>query len=86
MKYIIMILALVLIGCTKEGTPTEVTSAVDKFEVTLLFKKDNCSVYRFYDGNDGRAHYFTDCTETMTTVSYQCGKARCHRQENIGGK
>ncbi len=82
MKYIMMILVLGLIGCVKEGTSISVSSSVDNFKVKLLFKKDKCSVYRFYDD---RPHYFTDCTETMTTQSYQCGKSRCHRPENIGG-
>jgi hypothetical protein len=49
------------------------------FKVDFLFEKDGCKVYRFLDGN---YHYFTNCTETSSTVS--CGK-NCHREENIKG-
>jgi hypothetical protein len=76
---------LTLIACAKDnGTPVQVQDAKVDFHVKKLFTKDDCTVYRFRDGND---HYFTNCSgTTMTTQSYQCGKARCHRPEEITGK
>lgn len=79
------ILFLGLVGCSlKEGTAVQVEGAKDEFEVKLLFVKDGCSVYRFYDG---RSHYFTNCSgQTMTTQSQRSGKTTKHWDENIGGK
>lgn len=75
----LLLLPLLMIGCVKTGTQVDVKNSKDNFEVEFLFKKDNCSVYRFSDV--GR-HYFTNCTETMTIHS--CGK-NCTYTENIKG-
>lgn len=41
------------------------TTTNQAIKVELLFEKDGCKVYRFYDGN---THYYTDCRgQTMTT-------------------
>lgn len=78
MKYFQMILLSILLSsCEDRGQPVSITDAADNFNVEKIFKKDNCTVYRFYDSGN---HYFTDCGETMSTVS--CGK-HCTRQENI---
>lgn len=77
-------LTLVLINCTKKGEPVKISDAKDDFEVQRLFTRDNCTVYRFYD--NGYYRYFTNCSgSTMTTQSYQCGKMRCTRPEEISG-
>lgn len=86
MKILLFSVACVfMFGCEKKGTEEKITGNKDNFNVEFLFQKDECKVYRFKD--DGRNHYFTNCNgETMTVHSYQCGKSRCHFQENIGGK
>lgn len=78
-------LTLVISGCTNkpDATPVVVKDNVANFNVEKLFTIDNCTVYRF---QDNYTHYFTNCSgQTMTQQSYQCGKSRCHRPENISG-
>lgn len=69
MKY--LIIALLLIGCAKEPVSTSQTNNPD-VAVSLLFVNEGCSVYRFYD--DGRHHYYTNCSGTLTTRTESCGK------------
>lgn len=82
--FLYLTICLFIIGCDKKGTPQTVSDALDDFRVEKLFKKDRCTVYRFSD--DGRFHYFTDCTETISTISttqsYPCGKSLCYQTEN----
>jgi hypothetical protein len=81
-KNIIAVVAILCAACTKQGTPVQVTGAADDFNVTHLFDKDGCAVYRFYD--TGRYHYFTTCGETISTQSERCGKSCVrHYDENI---
>ena len=76
-----LIILLGIIGCAKKGTTQNVNDALSNFDVTKLFKKDNCNVYRFYDA--GRYHYFTDCTETISTQHHLYGKTIHYTEENI---
>jgi ABC-type protease/lipase transport system fused ATPase/permease subunit len=78
---LVIMLLVGMLNCAKKGILVNVSETIDDYYVEKLFKKDNCTVFRFYDG--GRDHYFTDCTETIS--SYSCGK-NCVRDENIGGK
>ena len=60
-------------------------NSLDDFHVNLLFTKDNCDVYRFFD--QGRSHYFTNCTETISSYTRSCGKnCTTTDNENIKGK
>ena len=84
MKYILLI-TLFLISCTKEGTKVSVENALSDFHVNLLFTKDGCDVYRFFD--EGRYHYFTNCTETISSYTRSCGKnCTTTNNENIKEK
>lgn len=70
MKYLFLI--LLLVACEgKHGTPVNVEGAKDNFNVTLLFEKDGCKVYRF---EDSKFRYFTNCTETTSEYTESCGK------------
>jgi len=53
------------------------------FKTYLLFERDGCKVYRFYD--DGYIHYFTNCTETISTIARGTAKTRYTTTENIRG-
>ena len=83
MKYILAL--LILTACDgKVVTRVDVSGAKDDFEVSFLFEKDGCKIYRFHDN---RYHYFTNCTETITTISESCGKGCVrHFDRNIGGR
>lgn len=74
--------AVLFMACTKEGTPANVTGAKEDFSVTMLFEKDGCNIYRFYDG--GYFHYFTTC-EGETFEEHGCGR-NCTRKESIKTK
>ncbi len=83
MKLILLVTAsLMLTGftCSKSGQAVSVQTAnpADNFDVVLLFQKDGCKVYRF---SDYRYHYFTNCSETIST--YKSGKTTL--TERIGG-
>lgn len=79
MKYILLLTLLTSCGGEK---PVEVAKTNNpNIDVGLLFENDGCKVYRFVD-ND-RYHYYTNCSETMTTQTYQCGKSRCSRPVSI---
>lgn len=87
MKPISLIILLVFFtaGCTNthKGIPQIVTESNSDFYVEKLFKMENCTVYRFYDG--GYARYFTDCTETISSHQIPCGgKGQyCTHPDNI---
>lgn len=69
MKKLILAL-LILTSCQREGIKTEQTNNKE-FDVTLLFEKDGCKVYRFYDG--GYYRYFTTCKGSIQWEE-SCGK------------
>lgn len=81
-----MVLGLILIGCSKSIPPIKIIETQNKIKVSVLFTVDGCSVYRFEDS--GRYRYFTNCHgSTMSTDSEQCGKTRCEVPIEIpGGK
>lgn len=56
MKKLMILVALMLIGCVKEPESSETKGS---FDVELLFENDGCKVYRFFDG---RYIYYTDCS------------------------
>ena len=66
-----------LVGCTKDPVSVNTTNN-PSMKVELLFEYEGCKVYRFQDYVN---HYFTNCTQTISTVN--CGK-NCYREENIG--
>ena len=70
MKKLILAL-LILSGCVREGIRKEITNNAE-FELTLLFEKDGCKVYRFYDG--GYYRYFTNCKGSVQW-NESCGKS-----------
>ena len=49
MKKLLLLLSIALISCQGEALKKEKTQN-DDFSVELLFEKDGCKVYRFYDG------------------------------------
>lgn len=83
MKY--LVLMLLLSSCGLKGAPTTVNNAGDPVEVQLMFEKDGCRVYKFYDG--GR-HFFTTCGETITSHTESCGKGctRTYEENNRTSK
>lgn len=68
MKHLIIIIALLLVGCAKDPLSTEQTEN-SEFQVDELFTHDSITVYRFHDGGD--AVYF--CKD-WTRSTYSCGK------------
>lgn len=60
MKKIILLvtISIFLFSCEKEKQSEEKTTN-SAINVDLLFEKDGCKIYRFYD--NGQAVYFTDC-------------------------
>ena len=71
---ILGIVATLLSSCYKESISTE---KVGDFQVEFIFEKDGIKVYRFMDG--GRAHYFTNRGETISTHR----ENKSNRDENI---
>lgn len=78
MKAALLIIALLCSGCAKQAETTE-RVGVD-FEVSTLFTKDGCTVYRFSDGGYNR--YFTNCTGS-TIYRVQTGKSS--RDDGVSG-
>lgn len=63
-KYLIVLLAIFLIGCAMEPQEVFKVGTQKKYNVNLLFEQDGIKVYRFWDM--GKAHYFTTTGETMS--------------------
>ena len=61
-------LLLLLTSCFKEPVSTE-NSNNSEIKLAMLFEKDGCKVYRFFDG--GRAVYYTDCRGKVEYSYYQ---------------
>jgi len=62
------------------GTP-EAADATDTdhiYDITTLFTKDGCTMYKFYDG--GYAHYFSNCRGAVTG---QCQMGKVTHIEEI---
>lgn len=72
----------VLTACMKEAKSA---NKIDNFNVELLFEKDGCKVYRFYDG---RYVYWANCEGTvMYDYNTQSGKSHStHRVQEFTTK
>ncbi|WP_217363422.1 DUF4884 domain-containing protein [Pantoea sp. CCBC3-3-1] len=80
MKKIILLAAVLLVGCDKE--PESVQMAGSDFRVGKLFTVDGCTVYRFADG--GRNVYFTNCPgQTNSSYSRNNGKNRTTSYDEV---
>ncbi|WP_312190174.1 hypothetical protein, partial [Sphingobacterium sp.] len=64
-------------SCREEAIKTERTE-VNGIKLDLLFEKDGCKVYRFYDG---QAVYWSDCRGNIE-YDYKSGKAT-YKQQTI---
>jgi hypothetical protein len=74
----ILITGFILIAFTACKKEAKSMSKVDAFELELLFEKDGCKVYRFYDGN---YIYWANCAGTISyEYSTQVGKSRTTHQ------
>ncbi len=62
-------------SCREEAIKTETTD-VNGIKLELLFEKDGCKVYRFYDG---RYIYWSDCSG-RTEYNYRSGKTDYKQQ------
>ncbi len=58
MKKLIFLLSIVSFSCTRPALET-VNSSNPNIELELIFEKDGCKMYRFYEGN--RYIYWVDC-------------------------
>ena len=78
----VLIISLLILGCSKNGTTVSNKGAVDKFNVEFLFEVDGCKVYRF---EDYRTVQFTNC-KGATQWTRNCGK-NCRREmQTIGDR
>lgn len=79
MKAILFITALALLllafSCKEEAIKTETTD-VNGIKLELLFEKDGCKVYRFYDG---RYIYWSNCAGSIE-YNYRSGKTDYKQQ------
>lgn len=62
MKYSLLLLLVVLIGCGKSGIEVNKTNNND-FDITYLFTNDGCKVYRFSDS--WYYHYYVNCGDSV---------------------
>lgn len=77
MKYILLSIVLLVIGCTKE--PKEVQDSSNReYKISFLFEHDGCKVYRF---TDWYTVYFTNCGGTEHTET--CGKGCLRKVQTI---
>lgn len=60
MNFRLLLLLVIITGCCEQHAVVK-TEHIADYNVSTLFIKDNCTVYRFVD--DGRYRYFTDCTD-----------------------
>ena len=75
----LILIGLILAGCTKKGISVEVDESIDQYEVQKLFEVESCRIYRFWDS--GRSHYFSTCVGEISKWE-NCGK-NCWRDESI---
>lgn len=82
---ILLLLYFLLVACENKIPLNTKRSTNSQYSVDLLFEHEGCKVYGFRDSY--RYHYFTNCTETITTHSEPCGKGCTkHYDENIRGR
>lgn len=67
---------LLFCSCEEDAIKTDVTP-INGIKVGLLFERNGCSVYRFYDA--GRPVYFSDCRGSITS-EYRSGKTTLQQQ------
>jgi hypothetical protein len=69
-------------SCMEEGLGEQKTNN-EEIEVTLLFEKDGCKVYRFIDG--GKSVYWTDCRGKVeyATKGYKGGGVKRTQNETV---
>ena len=71
MKILLFIGLLFIVSCEKD--PLSINKSDNpQIPVSILFNYDGCKVYSFQD--EGRRHYFTNCTEAIGTKLEACGK------------
>ena len=68
-KLLLLALVAALCGCESKKIPKERTKTENDYQVDLLFIKDGCKVYKFYDNM--RAIYFTNCPNS--SIQYNTG-------------
>ena len=74
----LLIAGFILIAFTACRKEAKSTNKVDAFELELLFEKDGCKVYRFYDGT---YIYWADCAGNITyEYCTQAGKVTTRRK------
>lgn len=67
-RAMILALLLCLTGCNDGKGPAPGQRATDYYDVTFLFERDGCRLYRFDDGP--HYHYFASCPgSTSSRVS-----------------
>lgn len=72
MKILLVVLIFgFVLGCKESPKPVSVEQA-SNYEVQKLFEHDGCKVFKFYDG--GYPRYFTNCTETISSITRRTGK------------
>lgn len=81
MKVLISII-LIFLSCINIGKPKESTKQGD-FEIELLFEKDKCKIYRFYDV--GRFIYWSNCAGSME-YDYQENKSNTTKVKSFTNK
>lgn len=83
MKIVLLASVLFVLGCAKDSI-SKLPTDNKNIDVGLMFTHEGCKMYRFYD--EGRSHYFTNCTETISSYTENCGK-NCIKtiSENIRG-
>lgn len=77
---VVALFVLTLGSCKKEAVSQEQKG---EFVVELLFEKEGCKMYRFYDG--GRYVYWSDCRgKTQSDYTTHSGKTTVtHNEESI---
>lgn len=73
-----------LSGCGGKAPQSVHATTNQGINVEFLFEHEGCRVYRFEPG--GHYVYYTNCGDTSTTESYQCGKTRCTREVEVKGR
>ncbi len=74
MRAILLIAAVLMVGCSGSGQRKTVTD-MNAYDLTKYFV-DDCVVYKFYDGNDSQ--YFMRCPPRMPEVA----SSRCITRSN----
>lgn len=74
-KVLLVLLAVILVSCKKEGAPVSVNYAKDDFCVEFLFECDGTRIYRFFD--KGRTRYFATGNGRMIDSTHLERMGRC---------